>query len=293
MKLKVKNKKFFKELRKLYKDSTRSSATVSPGLVGEGPEFIDLCFDDGSGNASGSGSGSGNNSGAHPSNGSGSGSGGVPEWSEGPSQPHPHTSPHRKIGKTSYRKTKYTKLNKSKLDALMCFKVLGLKTFPNSNKIKLIDTLTGKVYNTTMPNLTKNACAYETRLEALSERLPARLVGARTSERLCRVLVSFECWGETHRRLGGGNGCSEYEFLRFMKIEQSLDSPAQHSLKAAAQPVPPHFYPNCDKSFGKSTGRKSTKRCVTSVGPNPTFRTAMMTKEARLKVVFSKDCKMN
>lgn len=259
MKLKLKNKKFFKELRKLYKDSTKSNAAVSPGVVGV--EDVDLSWNIEAG----------------------------PE-SNPESKPDPTVRrPRRKIGKSSYRQTKYSKLDKSKNDALRCYKVLGLKKIPNSHKIKLIDTLNGKVYNTSMPNLTKNACAYETRREALSERLPSRLVGARSSERLCRVLVSFECWGETHRRLGGGNGCSHYEFLRFMKVEESLDSPAQHSLKSVPKPTPPQFYPNCDKSFGKSTGCKNSKRCASSIGPNPAFRTATMTKEARLKVVFSKD----
>ena len=270
MKLKVKGKRFFKELKSLYKEKSRNYS-VSPEQI----DVVNIYFDD------------------EP----------ALETSEPASATATHSSHLRKVGKSSYRKTAHYKLNKPKRDAAYCFKVLGLKTFPNSNKVKLIDTLNGKVYNTNMPNLTKNAYAYDSRREALSERLPSRLVGARSSERLCRVLVSFECWGETHRRIGGGNGCSEYEFLKFMKIEQSLDSPAQHSMKSTNKPVPPHYYPTCDKSFGKSPGkstrrnstaRKNTTRNSTGANPtNPEFRTAIMTKEVRLKVVFSKDVAAN
>lgn len=267
MKMKVKGKRFFKELKNLYSEKSRKYS-VSPEI-----EIVNVYFDETVPDGNG---------------------GNEPETAT-------HSSPKRKVGKSSYRKTTHFKLNKSKKDAAHCYKVLGLKTIPNSNKVKLIDTLNGKVYNTSMPNLTKNAYAFETRVEALSERLPSRLVGARSSERLCRVLVSFECWGENHRRLGGGNGCSQFEFLRFVKIEQSLDSPAQYSMKNSVQPVPPHFYPNRDQSLGgaksnstpaakSSTGRKSGKgvRTVRS-SINPEFRTAIMTKEVRLKIVFGKD----
>lgn len=278
MKLKGKGKKFFKELKSLYKEKSRKYS-VSPDL-----DVIELYFDDDDVTSL--------------------------ETKSNKTEPESDTiypyGPKRKVGKSSYRKTVHSKVNMCKMDASHCYKVLGLKTFPNSSKVKLIDTLNGKVYNTSMPNLTKNAYAFETKQEAMSERLPSRLVGSRTSERLCRVLVSFECWGETHRRLGGGNGCNEFEFLKFMRIEQSLDSPAQHSLKSTAKPVPPHYYPNCDKSFGKvsaatatatatdtgtDTGKKSAgNRSImrSTAGTNPNFRTAIMTKEVRLKVMFAK-----
>ena len=263
----MKGKRFFKELKSLYKEKSRNYS-VSPDV-----DVINVYFDDDVTS---------------------------PATNSAPAQEaHYAFGPKRKVGKSSYRKTTHSKLSKPKVDAAHCYKVLGLKTFPNSNKVKLIDTLNGKVYNTKMPNLTKNAYAFETKTEALSERLPSRVVGAHSSERLCRVLVSFECWGETHRRLGGGNGCNEFEFLKFMRIEKSLDSPAQHSLKSTAKPVPPHFYPNSDKSLGKDTGNKKSK-CArykntgvrSATCTNPDFRTAIMTKEVRLKVM-SPDQKRN
>ena len=247
MKFKVKGKKFFKELSSLYKEKSKYYS-VSPEVDAETNDP-------------------------------------TPELTTSKFQRK------RKVGKSSYRRANNYKMELTKKDAAHCYKVLGLKSFPNSSRVQLIDTLNGKVYNTKKPNITKYAYAFETQRAALSERLPSRVVGDHTSPRLCRVLASFECWGETHRRLGGGNGCCEYEFLKFMRIEQSLDSPLEHSLKHTAQPVPPHFYPKVDKScvtnvrksFGKTTLRKS-KTSTRKTDPEP--RTAILTKEVRLKIVF-------
>lgn len=244
MKLKVKGKRFFKELRNLYKEKRNSVS----------PECIHIAIDETK---------------SPPT---------IPTAEDPPSG-----SPKRKVGKSSYRRTLHTKLDHPKKDASLCYKVLGIQSSPTSNKIRLVDTLTGKEYHTAMPNITKNGYAFETRQAAMSERLPSRIVGNRSHERLPRVVVSFECWGETRRRLGGGSGCNEFEYMRFMRIEQSLESPALHPLKTTRKPVPPHFYPNCDKSIYKKTRRNkkgSNDHCSS-------FRTALNTKEARTMVVFS------
>jgi len=60
------------------------------------------------------------------------------------------------------------------------------------------------------------------------------------------VLVSFDGWGKSSRRMGGG-GSSKYEFCKFIRIEQFLDAPSSFSKKNSAHPIPPHYYPGSDK----------------------------------------------
>ena len=87
-----------------------------------------------------------------------------------------------------------------------------------------------------------------TKEAALSEKFPINQVGAALSGNgtTPRILVSFDCWGKTHRRIGGV-GSAKYQFCKFIKIVNFLDASKTVSKKNCEHPVKPHYYPKADR----------------------------------------------
>lgn len=136
------------------------------------------------------------------------------------------------------------------LEAKRCYRILTYYDLPEGRTV--MDIPDGIVYfcrtGPMKRRITPNGVAYEDKQSALSERFPMNQVGSAVSGNGTspRLLVAFDCWGESHRRMGGG-GSSKYEFCKFIKIEQFLESPGKFSKKQADHPVAPHYYPRADR----------------------------------------------
>lgn len=139
-----------------------------------------------------------------------------------------------------------------KLAAKRCYRVL---TYANTKQGRqVMDIAEGNLYwcrtGPQKRRITPNAVAFDSRELALSERFPSTQVGAATSGNgtLPRVLVAFDCWGRASRRKGGG-GAAKYEFCKFLRIEEFLNSPATGAKKTSERPTNPHYWPKQDKGL--------------------------------------------
>ncbi len=139
-----------------------------------------------------------------------------------------------------------------KLAAKRCYRVLTYANTPTGRQV--MDIAEGNLYwcrtGPQKRRITPNACAFDSRELALSERFPSTQVGAASSGNgtLPRILVSFDCWGKSVRRTGGG-GAAKYEFCKFVRIEDFLNSPQTGSKKMSERPTHPYHYPCKDRDF--------------------------------------------
>lgn len=151
--------------------------------------------------------------------------------------------PSRNGGVSSYHIAKHHDLDVAKLQTRRCYRVLTYTENSRGQKA-FVDIMTGGKYSR---HITHNACVFETKRGAKGERFPPSQYGHSKSG--CglapRVLVAFECWGHSHRRIGGGIS-SQYEFAKFVGIVECLDPISPHSKKQSVAPVPPHFFPKRD-----------------------------------------------
>ena len=139
-----------------------------------------------------------------------------------------------------------------KLAAKRCYRVLTYANTPEGRAV--MDIAEGNLYwcrtGPQKRRITPNAVAFDSRDMALSERFPSTQVGVASSGNgtLPRVLVSFDCWGKASRRKGGG-GAAKYEFCKFLKIVEFLNSPTSGSKKTSEHPTVPNYYPKKDRHF--------------------------------------------
>ena len=160
------------------------------------------------------------------------------------------TPPYRTGDKRSFQFQRDC-VNISKLSAKRCFRVLTYRDLPNGKR-EVTDIPNGSVYycktGPQLRRITPYGVAFDSKDGALSERFPANQVGAAASGNgtTPRILVSFDCWGRTHRRLGGA-GAAKYQYCKFIKIVDFLDASKTVSKKNVEHPVKPHFWPKADR----------------------------------------------
>jgi hypothetical protein len=142
-----------------------------------------------------------------------------------------------------------------KLAAKRCWRILTYANTKNGRQV--MDVAEGNLYwcrtGPQKRRITPNAVAFDTKELALSERFPSTQVGSAVSGNgtLPRVLVSFDCWGKATRRTGGG-GSAKYEYCKFIRIEQFLNSPTSGAKKTCETPTAPNYYPVSDPGILKS-----------------------------------------
>lgn len=139
----------------------------------------------------------------------------------------------------------------SKMASKRCFRVLTYRDLPNGKR-EVMDIPDGRIYfcKTGPQNrrITPDGVAFDTKEGAMSERFPINQVspsksGNGTSP---RILVAFDCWGKSARRLGGA-GAARYQYCKFNKIMAFLDAPKTVSNKNVDHPIKPHYYPRADR----------------------------------------------
>lgn len=79
-----------------------------------------------------------------------------------------------------------------------------------------------------------------------------------------RVLVAFDCWGESKQRIGGASSCT-FEFAKFIGIVECLDPISPHSLKHTPIPAPPYFFSKCDRAPPPRNKSNRTIRVTRSI----------------------------
>ena len=139
----------------------------------------------------------------------------------------------------------------NKLAAKRCFRVLTYRDLPNGKR-EVMDIPNGDIYycktGPQLRRITPYGMAFDSKTGALSERFPVNQVGAAISGNgtTPRILCSFDCWGKTHRRIGGA-GAAKYQFCKFLRIVDFLDASKTVSKKNTEHPVRPHYWPKADK----------------------------------------------
>lgn len=150
-----------------------------------------------------------------------------------------------------------------KFSAKRTYRILTYVTNANGDR-EVMDIPSGMLYYCrTGPQkrrITPDAIAYDTKELAMSERFPYDQIGAAKSGNgtLPRILVSFDGWGKTHRRVGGG-GSTKYEYLKFIRIERFLDAPESVSGKQAELPIAPHYFGKIDR---RPRSRKTIDKAI-------------------------------
>jgi hypothetical protein len=138
-----------------------------------------------------------------------------------------------------------------KLAAKRCYRILTYRDLPDGRR-EVTDIPNGDIYycktGPQLRRITPYGVAFDSKEAAISERFPANQVGAALSGNgtTPRILVSFDCWGKTHRRKGG-IGAAKYQYCKFIRIEGFLDASKTVSKKNSEHPVKPHYYPKADR----------------------------------------------
>jgi hypothetical protein len=127
-----------------------------------------------------------------------------------------------------------------------CYRVLTYNV--NGSKRRLRDIVDGTKIKDYGDKLNKNILVFDSKTAALSENFsPTQYKVSRGGNgRLPRVLVSFECWGTSTKRNGGGSSSFIFEYAKFMGIIKCLDAPHPISRKESDIPNPPCYYPGSD-----------------------------------------------
>ena len=160
----------------------------------------------------------------------------------------------------SFRK-QFVKIDK--FSAKRAYRILTYVTKANGDR-EVMDIPDGYIYYCrTGPQkrrITPDAVAYDTKELAMSERFPYDQIGAARSGNgtLPRILVAFDGWGKTHRRVGGG-GSAKYEYLKFIRIERFLDAPESVSGKQSELASHPHYFGKIDR---RPRSRKAIDKAI-------------------------------
>eukprot|EP01039_Chlorochromonas_danica_P009137 gene9137-10087_t len=150
----------------------------------------------------------------------------------------------------SYSTNANVVLNVPANNARQMFRVLNCTEDRHGHRI-FFDSIDGRIYGKgpAMNNrVSQDVVLYDSKSAALSERFPSNQVGGgRGGNGIhARVLVSFDAWGETRRRYGGGSSVL-VQNAKMMKIIQFLDPPYPVSKRLCDRYVEPFFFTKADR----------------------------------------------